>query len=238
MAQPENLIPSSPVVKPSTAMPTPPAIDNLGSAPLGVRDLRDHISFWFNIISAIVSIISIVLAVYFYQASRIKPLLTFGVHPLKMELQRPDYDNELGFTYNGKPVDSDRITSVQVSIWNAGTRSIRNSDVLDPIRLVMPDGSVILSVQVKKTSRPICGFERLDNQGDYKSGKCRLKWLILEPGDGADLQIIYAGTAHNDPTLEGIVEGQTDGIVVEKYNLDFNRKNILRSDPSTTPATG
>src|SRR5437773_2445262 len=83
-------------------------------------------------------------------------------------------DKELSFIDNGKPVNSESITSVQVCIWNAGTRSIRDSDVLDPFRLVMPDGAAILSVRVKKTARPICGFESLDNQEDYNSGKCYL----------------------------------------------------------------
>lgn len=181
---------------------------------------------WFGIVGTVVGIISIIMAVYFYQASKIKPLLTFGVHPLKTELQRPDYDKELGFIYKGKQLDSESITSIQVSIWNAGTRSIRGSDVLDPFRLVMPDGAPILSVRIKKTGRPICGFERLDNKDDYKSGICRLKWLILEPGDGVVLQIIYAGSARRDPTLEGVVEGQRDGVVVEQYNLTLDRTAI------------
>jgi hypothetical protein len=139
-----------------------------------------------------------------------------------------------GEIYKGKPVDSESITSVQVSIWNAGTRSIRGSDVLDPFRLVMPDGAPILSVRVKKTSRPICGFENLDNKEDYKSGTCRLKWLILEPGDGVVLQIIYAGSARRDPTLKGIVEGQKDGVVVEQYNLTLDRTAISPSSISVT----
>jgi hypothetical protein len=93
----------------------------------------------------------------------------------------------------------------------------------------MPDGAPILSVRVKKTGRPICGFERLDNKEDYKSGICRLKWLILEPGDGVVLQIIYAGSARRDPTLEGVVEGQRDGVVVEQYNLTLDRTAITIS---------
>ncbi len=194
-----------------------------------VGNWRDPFSFWFGIVGTVATSISLVLALYFYQVSKIKPLLTFGVHPLKTELQRPDYDKELGFIYSGKPIDSESITSVQVSIWNAGTRSIRDTDVLDSIRLVTPDGSAILSARVKKTSRPICGIERLDDREDYKSGTCRLKWRILEPGDGAVLQIIYAGSARRDPTLEGAVEGQRDGVVVEKYNLTYDRTSIVPS---------
>jgi len=188
---------------------------------------------WFGIVGIVVGIIGIVLAVYFFQASKIKPLLTFGVHPLKTELQRPDYDKELGFIYKGKPVNTESITSVQVAIWNSGTRSIRNSDVLDPFHLVMPDGAPILSVRIKKNGRPICGFERLDNKDDYKSGICRLKWIILESGDGVILQIIYAGSARRDPTLVGVVEGQRNGVVVEQYSLTIDKTAIAtRVTPS------
>jgi hypothetical protein len=200
--------------------------DNVAPPAEGEGNWRHHISFWFGIVGTVVTCISLLLALYFYQQSKIKPLLTFGVHPLKTELQRPDYDKELGFIYKGKLVESESISSVQVSIWNAGTRSIRDSDVLDPFRLEMPDGAAILSVRVKKTSRPICGFELVDNQEDYKSGTCRLKWRILEPGDGAVIQIIYAGSAHSDPKLEGAVEGQQDGIVVEQYSLSYDRAAI------------
>jgi hypothetical protein len=241
-ASPKAAVPSQSAVSSVRADPSPPAgaislsdpTDKVPSPPHSVGNWRDHISFWFGIVGTVVGIISFVLAVYFYQESKVKPQLTFGVHPLKTELQRPDYDKELGFIYKGKPVDSESITSVQVSIWNAGTRSIRDSDVLDPFRLAMPDGSAILSVRVKKTSRPICGFDRLENQDDYKVGTCRLKWLILEPGDGAVLQIIYAGSARRDPTLEGAVEGQKDGVAVEEYSLTLDRTSILRSRISIT----
>jgi hypothetical protein len=208
-------------------MPVPAASNEVVPAPEGVGDWRSHIFFfWFSIVGTVGTLFFGVLSVYFYQASQIKPLLTFGVHPLMTELQRPDYDKELGFIYKGKPVGSESITSVQVAIWNAGTRSIRDSDVLDPLRLVMPDGAAILSVRVKNTTRPICRFEVLDNQEDYKSGTCHLKWRILEPGDGAILQIIYAGSARHAPKLDGVVEGQRDGIVVEQYNLNVSRTAI------------
>jgi hypothetical protein len=121
----------------------------------GIGDWRSHIFFfWLGIVGTVGSLIGIVLSFYFYQESQIKPLLTFSVHPLKTELQRPDFDKELGFIYKGKPVNSESITSVQVCIWNAGTRSIRDSDVLEPFRLVMPDGAAILSVRVKKPLAP------------------------------------------------------------------------------------
>ena len=208
-------------------MPSPEASGTVGPAPGGGGDWRNHIFFfWFSLFGSVATTLGVVLTIYYYQAAQVKPLLTFGVHPLKTELQRPDFDKELGFIYKGKLIESEGITSVQVSIWNAGTRSIRDGDVLDPFRLVMPDGSAILSVRTKKTSRPISGFEILGNQEDYKSGICRLKWRILEPGDGAVLQVIYAGGARRDPTLEGAVEGQKGGILVEQYDMNLDKKTL------------
>jgi hypothetical protein len=187
--------------------------------------------FWLGIGGTVGTLIGIVLSIYLYRASQIKPMLTFGVLPLKTELQRPDYDKELGFVYQGKLVDSASITAVQLGIWNTGTRSIRDTDVLEPFHLVMPDGAAILSVRVKKISRPICGFEFVNNQTDYVSGKCLLKWRILEPDDGVVLQVIYAGSARHDPTLEGVVEGQKVGIVVEHYDINHENQTITSQMP-------
>lgn len=190
----------------------------------GVKGLTNHpLFFWLSVVGGVTTIIGFVLSIYFYQASQIAPLLTFGVYPIKTELQRPDFDKKLGFVYEGKPIESEAITSVQVSIWNAGTRSISGDEILDPVRLVMPDGASILSVIAKKTSRPIAGFEILGNQDDYRTGTCRLKWRILEPGDGAVFQIIYVGSASRDPNLEGIIEGQKGGILVERFAAGPNR---------------
>jgi hypothetical protein len=225
---PPSVTPSMPTDPPTPAagVPLPAESDRVAPPPDAARSWWDQfivrsgiVGTVFTIVGTVVTIASVGLAVYFYEASQVKPRLTFGVHPLKTELQRPDYDKDLGFIYGGKPIESESITSVQVSIWNAGTRSIRENDILDPIRIVMPDGSAILSARVKKTSRPICGFERLDDAEDFKSGKCRLKWRILEPGDGGVLQIVYAGSARHDPILEGAIEGQREGIVVETYHF-------------------
>jgi hypothetical protein len=230
---PEAAFPESAVqaalAAPAAATPLRLTSDKVALPPGGVGSSRDR-NFWFGvcgIVGMVASCIALPLALYLYQASKVKPLLTFGVHPLKTELQRPDQDKDLGFIYRGKPVDSESITSVQVSIWNAGTRSIWDRDVLEPIRLLMPDGAAILSVRVKKTSRPICEFEHFDDQEGYKSGTCRLKWRILEPSDGAVLQIIYAGNARSDPKVAGAVEGQSDGIVVEKFDLSDDRKVVV-----------
>jgi hypothetical protein len=116
---------------PAPGVPVPEASNEVVPAPERVKDWRSNIFFfWLSIVGTFGTLFGVGLSVYFYQASKIKPLLTFSIHPLRTELQRPDFDKELGFIYKGKPVESESITSIQMSIWNAGTRSIRDSDVL------------------------------------------------------------------------------------------------------------
>jgi hypothetical protein len=90
------------------AMPLSDPTDEVASRADGAGDWRSHIFFfWLSIVGTVGTLVGVALSVYFYRASLIKPLLTFGVHPLKTELLRPDYDKELGFIYKGKPVDSE-----------------------------------------------------------------------------------------------------------------------------------
>jgi hypothetical protein len=183
---------------------------------------------WVGIIGAILGVIGLILSVYFYRAAQISPALTYAVHPVKTELQRPDYDKDLGFTYGGRPVESESITAVQVSIWNAGTRSIRESDILEKVALVMPDGASVLRARVKKTSRAICAFECIDDREAFKAGRCEVRWRILEPGDAAVIQVIYSGSARTDPRIEGVIEGQSVGIETLALALGRGTKRPLR----------
>ena len=173
--------------------------------------LRDSIGYWVGIAGAFLGILGIVLSVYFYEAARIEPALTYIVHPLRTELRSPDFDKDLHFTYRGKPVQSDSVTAVQVAIFNAGTRSIRGGSdpgILERIKLVTPDHAPILGIHIKKESRDICGFHYLEDANAQGAGSVSFDWTILEPGDGAVVQLIYAGDAETDPTLTGLIEGQ------------------------------
>jgi hypothetical protein len=190
-----------------------------------VQTLREGIAFWVTMASIVIGILSTCLAIYFYEAQKQEPCLTFGVNPTKTELEQPDFDKDLGFSYGGQPINSDSVTAVQLCILNSGTKSIPTSAILDTIRIKTPDGSPILSARIKKTSRSICDIKLVVDRQDFKTGVCRIDWRILEPNDGAIIQLIYAGGAHHDPTLEGTIEGQRQGIEVRHFGTITLEKN-------------
>ena len=177
------------------------------------------VNLWLNSLNPWLGLIGVLIGligVYFYFEGQQKPLLTFAVHPLKIETHRSDLDKEFGFTYRGTPLDVESVTSAKVSLWNAGTRSIRPADVLKPVRLKMPEGVVILNVKVTEASEDT-GFNAISDPTDYKRGTCVFNWTILQPGEGAIVQVLYAGTSNQTPSLEGRIAEQKQGIAVVRY---------------------
>ena len=108
-------------------------------------------------------------------------------------------------TYNGKPVTSD-ITAAQVAIWNGGSKSIRSDDFLQPIILQTNERIPILDAQVRYVTRDIIGFQ-IKTDG-AKPSELGLDFRILEPGDGAIVQLICAGRPEIDVSLSGILVEQ------------------------------
>lgn len=146
---------------------------------------------------------------YFYDLSIQRPQLTIVVNSIKSEFQRPD-DPHFTFDYDGKPITGNAITAMQVAVWNAGTAPIKADDVLEPIRIQVSNSCPVVAMVVKKISRKACQFEASVSLEERQQGQIPLKWKILEPGDGAIIEIVYSGDAHQTATLVGTIEGQKE----------------------------
>jgi len=176
---------------------------------------------WIAIVGVIAGVL---VGWYFYQRSLRAPLLTYMVNPATTTINRQDFEQDFGFTYQGKPLAADRVTAVQVAIWNSGTDSIRAENVLSPVTLKMTGGERIISAKVRKVSRGVCLFDKDDNPEQLERGVCPVKWKILEPNDGAIIQLIYLGDSIHVPTIEGTIEGQSRIRIVpsEKNGLKWS----------------
>jgi hypothetical protein len=191
------------------------------------KGLWDSIGPWFAIASFAVNI---GLGFYWYYGSEKAPLLSYKVSPVVTELRRPDFDDGLQFSYRGAPLKADNITAFQIAIWNRGSQSIRADNLLQPLQLDLADGAGILSVRIKEATRKVCDF-RLANGNDFmargmpgieasdeanlEAGKCGFRFRILEPGDGALIQVIYLGSAGQQVSVDGVIEGQKGIAAVE-----------------------
>lgn len=100
------------------------------------------------------------------------------------------------------------MTVAQISIWNRGNEAIRADSILDSIRVVVRPPCSILKANVQKMSRSVTGISLSMNRSN--EGIVPISWKILEKGDGAVVQIMYAGTADSQVSVEGTIEGQRE----------------------------
>lgn len=107
---------------------------------------------------------------------------------------------------DGQAVTND-VTAVRWYLWNAGRRSIKSADVLDPLRIALDDlDGRILDFKIVKASRPMIGAALQRAESD-PNRVLLLTFRILERDDGVVGEIIYEGNRHKAVTLGGAVEG-------------------------------
>lgn len=173
-----------------------------------IRSIRPVFSVltspWVAGFGSLAGIAALVTGVYFYLASEKYRSLTFYLQPVKSVVVSKEQLSDLRVFYRERQVQD--VTAAQIAVWNQGNDSIKMEDVLDEVRIVIQPAKPILRVAVIKTSRPVIAFAC--DESRLEKGVVSLSWKILEQGDGALVQIVYAGAPDIQVALEGTIVGQ------------------------------
>jgi hypothetical protein len=170
-----------------------------------------------GITGSFASIISLILAIYFYSANQQNRSLTFYQHPVEASVLKTDQTSKINVTIDGKEIDSD-ITAVQVAVWNQGNLPIKRSDILKDIKIKLPSEFEVLETRIVKISREVTNL-KLD-RSILKNGEIGLDWKILEKNDGGVIQVVYAGPQNINLEFAGIIQGQ-DQLNIISYPNDI-----------------
>jgi hypothetical protein len=162
-----------------------------------------------GIAGSIASIIGFALTIYFFAASREVPELTYFVHPAKAAVVRTGQSSRLTAQFDGQNLTGD-VTATQIAIWNAGRRSIRSGNMLQPFVIHTGNKVRILEARLQKVSREVVGLTL--NTSRLSSGEVGISWNILEQNDGGVVQIIYSGDENVGIEAKGVLEGQPEVI--------------------------
>jgi hypothetical protein len=163
---------------------------------------------WWTVVGNIASVLGIIglpLSIWLYFASVVSPGLTFRVNSDRAVVVKSGQSSRLRVTLNGKPVATD-ITAAQVEVWNSGRAPISRSDILERLVISTPPNVPILEASLRKSTRQVSKI-RLDTSQIAK-GKVGVGWQIMEKGDGAIIQIVYAGSPNTNITARASVIGQ------------------------------
>lgn len=182
-----------------------------------------------GIVGSIASVVGLALAIYFYVNSNYYREFVYMVHPAKAVVVKGGQLSRLSVILDGKILGTD-VTAAQVAFWNEGKSSIRSEHILQPFKLVTSPEARIIEASVRKKSREPVSINLDTNRIDQ--GELGISWNILEQGDGAILQIIYAGPPSTPISINGVIEGQRHPKSVyskfsEPSNLTYGEQNRI-----------
>ncbi len=161
---------------------------------------------WVGIIGSVASIVGVLLAVYFYFQSVRSPELVYYVNPARAVVVKQGTASRLSVLFDGRQISQD-VTASQVAIWNRGREPIRQAEILKPIIIQTYPKAPILEATIRKKSREVVNLQM--EQTRLSEGEVSLKWNILEQGDGAVVQLVYAAGPGVQIRCDGVIEGQS-----------------------------
>lgn len=167
----------------------------------------DFVKEWGGLL---VGVLSIVVALFIYAASKRRAQLAYRVENLRL-IDKADslLPDEVSILFKG--VEVPRLTKTTIVLWNRGNTTISGTEIVehDPLRTIFPEGTEILSANVIRITRDVIRFNVDDCQ--LPEPNLYYKFGFLDPGDGATVEVIH--TATDVPIeVEGTVKGMSRGV--------------------------
>ncbi len=172
-------------------------------------------------ISAI--IISFFISFYFYKKSVAKPEPILITDPSRILIVNAEHFSDTTlkvFRSDGNEVVGN-ITAIKFYFWNNGNKSIKASNILEPINMTLNDpNAVILDYKILKISRKIVSPKLLKNTSSPENS-LSISFDILEEDDGISGQVIYSGKPDADLVVSGTIEDTKE--ILTNLNLAQRR---------------
>lgn len=170
---------------------------------------------WLGLIGLIIGITGLASSYYFYTQSVKEKEPIFIEEPLRtLIVEAASLKNFPLKVVNrdGKPVEKD-ITSFRAYFWNNGKESIKSTDILKPIEIILDSEDVqIIDLKIINSTRKDIVNPELKLISKNRMG---VKFDILEKSDGFSIQVLFAGPSTAKLQFNGVIEGvdyiQTNG---------------------------
>lgn len=166
---------------------------------------------WVGSLIGVIGILVGVAGLLLFRASKSRPNPAFQIDALRLIQQRDhELPDEVSISYKGRPVQ--RLTKTRLIFWNAGSDTLRASEVVeaDPLRIVFEPGSEILRADIVRASRPINRCKLV--QGRDAENEIKLDFDFLDAGDGVSIEILHT-SKERGPKIQGTIRGVPEGVV-------------------------
>ncbi len=160
---------------------------------------------WVSISGVLISVFSVILAVYFYRKSRVLK------RPFCIISNRNVIDSSInktsGLEVKYKGIDVSNLSVSSIVFWNAGSNTIRGEDIPQktPFEITTNNGAVIYNVENRFVKRDSNAIEFTLSKGDSK--KVDIKFDFLDRNDGFILDVVHSGASAKALNLEATFIG-------------------------------
>jgi hypothetical protein len=158
---------------------------------------KGHLPKWLQYLLSIITILGFVFGIIGIRlscASQEKRDLAYAVNPIHPIVVSSQQCGDIEVSYRGEKLGCVDISVAQVVVLNTGNQSIEQTDFLKNGVYIQATPNVkVLDASVIKVSRNRVEFDLVYPQDLWESGHVPINWRILEPNDGAMIQLIYLG---------------------------------------------
>jgi hypothetical protein len=145
---------------------------------------------WIGVVGSLIGIIGICLAIFYGRKSEKRRIPTFVEQPGRDLLCRKiltAFPNFL-LTHGGQSLAGSDVVGFRVQFWNSGNLPILDGEILKPFTFSLPAECQILNTQLVMQSR-----DEVKARITVSERTIALSFAVLEPDDGVNIQVIYAG---------------------------------------------
>lgn len=161
-------------------------------------------------VGSIIGLLGIVAAVVMYFLSRQRTLLVYRhTGERLLGLKDSGLPAHITVQYRGQHIP--RLTRSIVVIWNAGEKTIAETDLIksDPLRVALREEGEVLSATVLKASRDVIEFRC--SQDPSRPKHINLGFAFLDMSDGAVIEVLHTSESRYVDVL-GSIRGIPRGV--------------------------
>lgn len=153
---------------------------------------------------AVLAVLSIFLAVFFYLKGRRFKQPLYCIRSAHLIRNMDKRKGVLEITYDGESIAN--LTATKVAFWNNGSETIDGRDIApaDPLLIRVSEGHKILDVEVLGAIRVANEFS-ISKSSDGASAA--FSFNFLDKGEGATIQILHTGSSSRDIEVRGTIKG-------------------------------
>jgi len=166
----------------------------------------------FNLISFVITILSIILSIYLYFKSKRQRLPTYVVRSVNLIEDSVSKLNEIEILYAKSKVRN--LSVARIAFWNAGSETINGSDVTkaSPLKVVGREGVDFLGLEIvyeknKANNFNLSPVNDPEEPGKHLQNEMEITFDYIDKNEGIILQVFHTGKTNENIEIQGVIKG-------------------------------